>query len=184
MFGDQKSYDVWRRKVCEKKVEIFNFRRKSRIYLGSTWTIVNPSGFMLKKKICSKKLSVSCTSWFSLVPQLYFPGALMENLCCRIIAEYVVVFLRCSNSISLVPQLYFLAAPNVDLCCRQLESSRLVSSGSSLSRTGHAPRYRWCSSPTQRRATHSSSPPSSFSAPLCSWSSGSYSSLQTWVGCS
>ena len=139
MFGDQKSYDVWRRKVCEKKVEIFNFRRKRRIYLGSTWTIVNPSGFMLKKKICSKKLTVSCTSWFSLVPQLYFPGALMENLCCRIIAEYVVVFLRCSNSISLVPQLYFLAAPIVDLCCRQLESSRLVSSGSSLSRTGHAP---------------------------------------------
>jgi len=174
MFGDQKSYDVWRRKVCEKKVEIFNFRRKRRIYLGSTWTIVNQSGFMLKKKICSKELTVSCTSWFSLVPQLYFPGALMKNLCCRIIAEYVVVFLRCSNSISLVPQ----------LCCRQLESSRLVSSGSSLSRTGHAPRYRWCSSPTLRRATHSSSPPSSFSTPLCSLSSDSYSSLQTWVGCS
>ena len=131
MFDDEKS--------VKRKLRFSISEEKKRIYLGSTWTIVNPSGFMLKKKICSKKHTVSCTSWFSLVPQLYFPGALMENLCCRIIAEYVVVFFRCSNSISLVPQLYFLAAPIVDLCCRQLESSRLVSSGSSLSRTGHAP---------------------------------------------
>ena len=137
---------VWRPKVLwclttksEKKVEIFNFRRKRRIYLGSTWTIVNPSGFMLKKKNAQNNFESRVHIDFPLVPQLYFPGALMENLCCRIIAEYVVVFFRCSNSISLVPQLYFSAAPIVDLCCRQLESSRLVSSGSSLSRTGHAP---------------------------------------------
>jgi len=34
--------DVWR-KVCEKKVVIFNFRRRRGIYLESTLTIVKPS---------------------------------------------------------------------------------------------------------------------------------------------
>ena len=35
-------YDVWR-KVCERKVVIFNFRRRRGIYLESTLTIVKPS---------------------------------------------------------------------------------------------------------------------------------------------
>jgi len=63
---------VWRPKVLwclttksEKKVEIFNFRRKRRIYLGSTWTIVKPSGFMLKKNLLKRTFCLMyCTSQF------------------------------------------------------------------------------------------------------------------------
>jgi len=41
-FSTYPFYDVWR-KVCQKKVVIFNFRRRRGIYLESTLTIVKPS---------------------------------------------------------------------------------------------------------------------------------------------
>jgi len=84
-------YDVWR-KVCEKKVVIFNFRRRRGIYLESTLTIVKPSksGQKILFKIILFETFMKLNVFYGFYE--FFLVVLIWNLCCLTTANQIKYF--------------------------------------------------------------------------------------------
>jgi len=115
--------DVWR-KVCQKKVVIFNFRRRRGIYLDSTLTILKPSksgGPILFETFLGLNIFrlIQCKNKF-----FNYISCSFNFLCCSLIVfRFKFMLHECHISLMLqfsfcfARDLYFLAILIPNLCC-------------------------------------------------------------------